>query len=44
MLIYFLTFLATYERVKGLKAPDNILETIIEIDIKEYHDNSKEPY
>jgi hypothetical protein len=44
MLIYFSTFLATYERVEGLEAPDNVLETIAEIDIEEYYDDSKEPY
>jgi hypothetical protein len=44
MPIYFLTFLATYERIEGLEALNNILETIIEINIEEYYNNSKKPY
>jgi hypothetical protein len=44
MLIYFLTFFATYEKVEGLEAPNNVLETITEMNIKEYYDDSEEPY
>jgi hypothetical protein len=44
MLIYFSTFLATYEKVEELETPNNVLEAITEIDIKEYYNNSKKPY
>jgi hypothetical protein len=33
-----------YEKIKGLETPNNILETITEIDIKKYYNNNKEPY
>jgi hypothetical protein len=44
MLIYFSTFLVIYERIERLETPDNILETIMEMDIEEYYDDSEEPY
>jgi hypothetical protein len=40
MLVYFLTFLATYKNIKRLDTPDNILDTIAEIDINLYKDNN----
>jgi hypothetical protein len=44
MLIYFLTFLTIYKKIKKLETPNNILEVIIEINIKEYYNNNKKPY
>jgi hypothetical protein len=44
MLIYFLTFLITYEKIEGLEASNNVLEAITEIDIEEYYNNGEKPY
>jgi hypothetical protein len=44
MPIYFLTFFVIYEKIKGLETPNNVLETITEINIEEYYNNSEEPY
>jgi hypothetical protein len=44
MLIYFSTFLATYEKIERLEAFNNILEAITEIDIEEYYNDSEKPY
>jgi hypothetical protein len=44
MLIYFLTFLAIYKKIEKLEASNNILEVIIEINIKEYYNNNKKLY
>jgi hypothetical protein len=45
-LVRFLTFLATYENIEGLDAPDNVLDAIAEIDINidQYKNDSNDTY